>query len=51
VQTGNVKGVIELAGADVLRDVTRGKELCFQISYPRHPHKRRCPPPTNPSSE
>jgi len=40
-KAGDIKGVIELEGADVLRDVTRGKDLCFQISYPRRPTKRR----------
>ncbi len=36
-----MKGAIELQGCEALRDVTRGKDLCFQICYPKEPSKRK----------
>ncbi|KAL6045847.1 Ras GTPase-activating protein 1 [Balamuthia mandrillaris] len=34
------KGLIDLSGCEVLRDITRGKKNCFQITHPTNQQKR-----------
>ncbi|KAL6077081.1 Ras GTPase-activating protein 1 [Balamuthia mandrillaris] len=39
-QASKPKGLIDLSGCEVLRDITRGKKNCFQITHPTNQQKR-----------